>query len=281
MITIGEYNNLLILRETSVGIYLGDPDTGEDVLLPNKYCPEVGSYDLGDELRVFVYLDYAERVVATNIEPGITLNTFALLQVASVEEVGAFMDWGLEKHLLVPFSEQKVKMEEGRWYIVYLDIDAKTDRLYGTTKFRDILQNDILTVRDGQEVDLTVLKETDLGYNVVVENEHRGLLYKDEVETPLRVGEQLTGYIKRIRPDNKIDITTQPLGYRNTNDANEQLILDKLEDNDGMLPYHDKSDPDDIRKEFGLSKKAFKKAVGGLYKQKQILLVNKGIKKAE
>lgn len=277
MIEIGTYNNLLILRETSVGIYLGD-DQGEDVLLPNKYCPEPGTYDIGDELRVFVYLDYAERKVATNLEPKIKLNEFALLEVAAVEEAGAFMDWGLEKQLLVPYREQRQKMELGRWYVIYLDIDIKTQRLYGTNKFTDILQNDILTVKQGEEVQVLVYKITDLGYNCIINNEHRGLIYEDESERELRVGQVLTAYIKSIRPDNKIDLSLTPLGYENTNDTNENIVLEALQFADGYLPYHDKSDPEAIRAQFNLSKKAFKKAIGGLYRQRQIAIESDGIR---
>jgi len=277
VIEIGTYNNLLILRETSVGIYLGD-DQGEDVLLPNKYCPEPGTYDIGDELRVFVYLDYAERKVATNLEPKIKLNEFALLEVAAVEEAGAFMDWGLEKQLLVPYREQRQKMELGRWYVIYLDIDIKTQRLYGTNKFTDILQNDILTVKQGEEVQVLVYKITDLGYNCIINNEHRGLIYEDESERELRVGQVLTAYIKSIRPDNKIDLSLTPLGYENTNDTNENIVLEALQFADGYLPYHDKSDPEAIRAQFNLSKKAFKKAIGGLYRQRQIAIESDGIR---
>ncbi len=277
MIEIGKYNDLLILRETSIGLYLGDED-GEDVLLPTKYCPEVGSYDIGDELRVFVYLDYAERKVATNLTPLITLHEFALLEAVSVEEVGAFMDWGLEKHLLVPYSEQRQKMEEGRWYIVYMDFDMRTERLYGTNKIRSVLQNDILTVEETEEVDILVIKVTDLGYNVVVNNEHRGLVYDDGVDRDLRVGERMTGYVQKIRPDNKLDISLRPLGYENTNDDYEQTILESLGFSNGYLPYYDKSSPEDIKNQFSMSKKAFKKAIGGLYRKKLIVIEDKGIR---
>jgi len=276
VIEIGTYNDLFILRETSVGIYLGD-ENGEDVLLPNKYCPEPGTYDIGDELRVFVYLDYAERKVATNIEPKILLNEFALLEVAAVEDAGAFMDWGLEKQLLVPYREQRQDMELGRWYIVYMDIDIKTQRLYGTNKFTDILQNDILTVNQGEEVDALVYKVTDLGYNCIINNEHRGLIYEDESERELRVGQRMTAYIKSIRPDNKIDLSLKPLGYENTNSEHEQTIMEALEFANGSLPYHDKSDPEAIKTQFLMSKKSFKKAIGGLYRKKLINISKTGI----
>ena len=154
MIEIGKYNELTILRHTSVGLYLGD-DSGEDVLLPNKYCPE--EYNLDDKIKVFIYLDYDERKIATNIIPKIHLDEFAFLRVASVENVGAFMDWGLEKELMVPFREQRLKMEEGRWYIVYLDIDTESDRLFASNRLDNYLQNMDLTVVEGEEVELMVM----------------------------------------------------------------------------------------------------------------------------
>lgn len=276
MIEIGKYNELFILRETSVGIYLGD-DTGEDVLLPNKYCPEVGSYDIGDTITVFVYLDYDERKVATNLTPQILLNQFALLQVAAVDEIGAFMEWGLEKHLLVPFREQRQKLELDRWYVVYMDLDIKTGRLYGTNKFKDILQNDILTVKLAEEVDVIIYKITDLGYNAIINHEHRGLIYDSECEDPLRVGQTMKAYVKQIRPDNKIDLSLKPLGYENTNDEFEQVIFDALEFAGGHLSYTDKSSPEEIKDQFGMSKKAFKKALGGLYRKKLVVLDPNGI----
>lgn len=278
MIEIGVYNKLLILRETSVGLYLGDGE-GEDVLLPNKYCPEKGTYEFGDELEVFVYLDYAERKVATNLEPKIKLHEFALLEVASVQDVGAFMDWGLEKQLLVPFGEQRQRMEEGRWYIVYLDLDVETERLYATNRLNNILQNEIMDLRETEKVDLLVMKQTDLGYTVIVNNEHTGLVYDSDTDRELRVGERMDGYVKRIRPDNKLDISLRPMGYANTNDEYEEAIMDSLDFADGFLPYNDKSDPDDIRAQFDMSKKSFKKAIGGLYKKRMISIDKDGIRR--
>ena len=277
MIQIGKYNKLIILRETSVGLYLGEAG-GEDVLMPNKYCPMPGEYEIGEEMEVFVYLDYAERKVATTLVPKIQLFEFALLQVAMVDEVGAFMDIGLEKHLLVPFREQRQKMEEGRWYVIYMDLDGQTDRLFGTNKFKDILQNEILTVKNGEEVDLLIYKITDLGYNAIINNEHRGLIYENETDRDYRVGESLKGWIKTIRPDNKIDLSLKALGYENTNDTFEQQIIDALNFSEGSLPYSDKSSPEDIKAQFDMSKKSFKKAIGGLYRKKLITISEEGIK---
>ena len=275
MIDIGVYNELTILRSTSVGLHLGD-EQGEDVLLPNKYCPE--EYEVGDKIDVFVYLDYAERKVATNIDPKIKLHEFALLKTTSVENVGAFMDWGLEKELMVPFKEQRQNMEEGRWYVVYLDIDEKTDRLYATNKIEKRLQNENLTVEQGDEVDLLVYTKSDLGYSLIINNKHKGLVFDNEVFRELNIGDKLKGYVKEIREDNKIDISLSPVGYANYNDINANRILDKLHQNDGFIGINDKSSPHEIYDEFGISKKAFKKAVGALYKNRDISIEAKGIR---
>ena len=275
MIDIGVYNELTILRSTSVGLYLGD-EQGEDVLLPNKYCPE--EYEVGDKIDVFVYLDYAERKVATNIDPKIKLHEFALLKTTSVENVGAFMDWGLEKELMVPFKEQRQNMEEGRWYVVYLDIDEKTDRLYASNKIEKRLQNENLTVEQGDEVDLLVYTKSDLGYSLIINNKHKGLVFDNEVFRELNIGDKLKGYVKEIREDNKIDISLSPAGYANYNDVNANTILDKLHQNDGFIGINDKSSPHEIYDEFGISKKAFKKAVGALYKNRDISIEAKGIR---
>lgn len=274
MIEIGKYNTLEILRLTTVGLFLGDED-GNDVLLPNKYCPE--DFEIGDELEVFVYLDYAERKVATNLKPRILLHQFALLEVVDVTEHGAFLDWGLEKHLMVPFKEQRQKMQLGRWYVVYLNLDEQTDRLYATNKVEKHLSNEVLTVAQGDKVDLLVLSETDLGFSVIVNHKHKGLIYKSDIFKELSVGSLLTGFVKKIREDNKLDVSLQPLGYTNFNDENVQKIYDALVANNGSLPLTDKSTPEQIYARFSLSKKAFKKAVGALYKQRKITMAADGI----
>ncbi|HLF65104.1 MAG TPA: S1-like domain-containing RNA-binding protein [Saprospiraceae bacterium] len=275
MIEIGKYHTLRILRETSVGLYLGD-DFGEDVLLPNKYCPE--KFELYEPIEVFVYRDNAERKVATNLTPDILLHEFGLLQVKDISHAGAFMDWGLEKHLLVPFSEQRQEMEVGRWYIIYMDIDTKTDRLYGSNKIEQRLQNEELTVAEGDEVDLLVYKETDLGFSVIVNHIHQGLVFQNETFREIRVGDTVKGFVKKIREENKLDISLQPLGYRSFNSMNTELICNALMINDGYLPVTDKSSPEDIYSRFGISKKAFKKAIGALYKERKILIEEEGIK---
>lgn len=278
MIEIGKYNELGILRQASIGLYLVD-ESGEEVLLPNKYCPK--HFELGDEIKVFVYLDHEERKIATNIIPKIVMHEFALLQVSAVTDVGAFMDWGMEKELLVPFREQRQKLEEGRWYVVYLDMDKETDRLYASNKINKFLQNDELTVITGDEADVLVSQKTDLGYSVIINNVHKGLIYENEVFRELNVGDKFRGYIKHIRPENKLDVSLQPTGYNKANDPNTDLVYEKLIKSNGFIAITDKSNPEAIYSEFGISKKAFKKAIGALYKQRKIKILDNGIELIE
>lgn len=267
MIHIGQHNDLKILRQAPPGLYLWD-GTEEEVLLPNKYCPE--EFDFGDDIRVFVYLDAEERKVATTLEPKILLNQFAFLEVVAVEPVGAFVDWGLEKQLLVPFKEQRERMKLGRWYVVYMSLDEETDRLFASNKLNKYLSNEELSVEESQEVDLIVTRKTNLGYEVIINHLHKGLIYENEVFQTIRIGDALKGYIKLIREDHKIDISLQPIGYQHFNDVNTQMVYDRLVLNNGRLPLSDKSAPAQIYATFGISKKAFKKAIGALYKAKKI-----------
>lgn len=275
MIQIGKYHQLVVLRKTDYGFFLGDGEENS-VLLPNKYCPEDAQVD--DQLNVFVYLDHEERIVATTLTPKILLHEFALLRVAAVNEVGAFLDWGLEKELLVPFKEQPVKMDEGRSYIVYLNLDEETGRLYASNRVDKFLQNNDLTVNESDQVDLLVWRKNDLGYSVIINNRHSGLVYQNEIFKELKVGDRLSGYIKKIRKDGKIDVSLTPIGYAHYNDQNCRVILDELEKKQGFLPVNDKSTPEQIYTVMGISKKAFKKAAGALYKQKKIEILPGGIR---
>jgi len=275
MIQIGKYNQLTVLRKTDYGFFLGDGEENS-VLLPNKYCPEDGQVD--DQINVFVYLDHEERIVATTLNPRIKLYEFALLKVAAVNEVGAFLDWGLEKELLVPFKEQPVKMEEGRSYIVYLNLDEETGRLYASNRIDKFLQNTDLTVNENDQADVLVWRKNDLGYSVIINNRHTGLVYQNEIFKELKVGDRLTGYIKKIRKDGKMDVSLTPIGYEHYNDENCRVILDELEKEKGFLSVNDKSSPDQVYSVLGISKKAFKKAAGALYKQKKIEILPGGIR---
>ena len=279
MIAIGKYNTLNILRDTKVGLFLGnettDPEGIHDILLPNKYVP--GQFEIGDELTVFVYLDHEERPVATTLEPYILLNEFALLRVNYVNQVGAFMDWGMEKDILVPFKEQARPMEKGKRYLVYLYMDEKTNRLVASSKTNQFLNNDNLTVENGEEVDLIVSHITEIGINVIINEQHKGLVYKDEVyDDAIRTGDRMRGYIKTIRPDNKIDVSLHILGYQNI-EPNAQKILDELKASRGFLRLNDNSHPEDIKTVLKMSKKTFKKAIGSLYKDRKIEMKDDGI----
>ncbi|TDS53841.1 CvfB family protein [Myroides indicus] len=272
MIKIGDDNKLKIDRKTSVGLFLTDGE--KDILLPNKYVPK--KYEIGDEIIVFVYLDQEERPVATTIEPYIYINEFALLKVSYINQYGAFMNIGLEKDLFVPFAEQARPMKEGNHYLVYMYLDEKTNRLVGSSKLNQFLDNNELTVSEGEEVELVVSHITELGINVIINEKHRGLMYKNEVFEDLRTGDRIIGYIKTIRPDGKIDVTRNKIGFDGILDS-ASLILEELRNNNGFLGLTDNSHPEDIKTVLNMSKKAFKKAIGTLYKQKKIDIQENGI----
>lgn len=279
MLEIGKYNTLTILRDTKVGLFLGDPENDpdgvHDVLLPNKYVPKV--FEIGEELIVFVYLDHEQRPVATTLVPYILLNEFALLRVNYINNVGAFMDWGMEKDILVPFKEQARPMEKGKRYLVYLYLDKQTNRLVASSKTNQFLSNEKLTVEKGEEVDLIVSHITDMGINVIINEQHKGLLYKDEVyDDSIRTGDRMRGYIKNIRPDNKIDVALQPQGVESI-EPNADKILSELRASRGFLRLNDNSHPEDIKTVLKMSKKSFKKAIGSLYKEKLIEIKEDGI----
>jgi len=269
---IGHYNTLTIARETKVGLFLTDGK--DDVLLPLKYMPK--EFAIGDELIAFVYLDHEERPVATTLEPYILMDEFGLLRVNYINKFGAFLDWGLEKDLFVPFKEQARPMEKGKRYLVFAYIDEKTGRIVASSKTNQFLSNENLTVAEGDEVDLIISHITDLGINVIINDIHKGLLYKDQVYDDIRLGDRMTGYIKTIRPDHKIDVSLQKLGYENI-EPNAEKILDELRASRGFLRLNDNSHPEDIKTVLKMSKKTFKKAIGSLYKDKLIEIKEDGI----
>lgn len=274
MIHTGRIQELTILRRTDAGLYLGDGQANE-VLLPNKYVP--GHFNFGDPIRVFVYRDSEDRQVATTLPTKFALGAFAPLNVSAVTRNGAFVDIGLEKDLLVPFAEQERKLEEGRWYVVFMGLDEKTDRLFGSTRIERYLDNSALTVARGDEVELLVYGRGDLGWNVIVNGRHQGLLHHGEVFRPIAVGDRIRGFVKQVRPDHKLDITLQALGYSQYNDANAELLAKKIQQHGGFLPLTDKSPPEEVQREIGISKKAFKQALGALYKARKVRLGNDGI----
>lgn len=273
MIQLGEYNTLEIARETDPGLYLIDSE-GNELLLPHRYKP--ADFSIGDMIEVFVYLDNEERPIATTETPELTRNTFGYLRCSDVTKFGAFMEWGITKQLFVPFSEQARPMQEGHWYVVYLYLDEKTQRLVGSSKTQKFLDNQELTLEKFDEVAIMVTHLTDLGANVIVNGKHKGLIHINDIFEDIRPGDQLKAFVKKVRPDKKLDIVLHSPGYRSI-EPNANYILDELKASGGFLPLHDKSDPETIKNELGLSKKSFKKAIGCLYKDKQILIKEDGI----
>lgn len=273
MIELGNYNTLKILRETGVGLFLGDDDV-DDLLLPSKYVPD--NYEIGDDIRVFCYLDHEERPIATTLDPLIKRNTFGFLEVAEVNDFGAFLDWGLEKHLLVPFREQQTKMIEGKSYAVFCYLDEKTFRLVASSRLNKFVKQEDLSLSTKEEVDLLVSRKSDLGWDVIINNKYKGLIFANEVFQPVEVGMSLKGYVKNIREDNKVDISLKPIGYSSLEPAAKQ-IFEQLELEGGFIALHDKSPPEEIQEKFGMSKKIFKKAIGTLYRERKIEIKNDGI----
>lgn len=272
---VGKYNTLQILRGTSVGMYLGDEE-GNDVLLPHKYIPE--NAQIGENIEVFIYRDSEDRLIATTLKPLILLNQFAILEVVAATQFGAFLDWGLEKDLFVPFKEQNHKLQKGQYVPVYLYLDEQTDRVVASAKVHKYFKNlDGVDLDEGQEVDLLVFEKTELGHNVVVNNLYKGLVYENETFRRLAWGDTTKGYVKLIRDEGKIDISLQPLGFLKTLEPNQKAILDKLQQSGGTLNLSDNSDPIEIQEVLEMSKKAFKKAIGVLYKDKKIIIISDSI----
>jgi len=274
---IGEFVELSINRFTSVGAFLED-FKGFEVLLPNKYLSD--NMELNDKVRVFIYNDSEDRPVATTEIPFIELNNFAFLTCKSVSHFGAFLDWGLEKDLLVPFKEQNGKMVEGNTYLVRLYLDEQTNRLVGTAKVNRFLDDDVSELSEGEEVELFVREETDLGRKVIINKRYDGMIFRDRITQPLRNGQILPGYIEYIREDSKIDVSLVPIGDEKF-DLFTEKVLDYIKENNGIIALTDKSEPDLIRAELAMSKKSFKKAVGNLYKHKMIVLTDKTIELAK
>jgi predicted RNA-binding protein (virulence factor B family) len=273
MLTIGTFHTLRIDRTTLVGLFLTDGKN--DVLLPNKYVPK--TYEIGDEITVFVYLDHEERPVATTLQPYITINDFAFLRVNYINQFGAFLDWGLEKDIFAPFLEQARKMEVGKRYMVHLYLDEKTNRLVASSKINQFLNQEPPTYEIGEEVTLLYSHKSELGINVIINKKHKGLIYADGFyEDKFRPGDQTTGYIKALRTDGKIDVSLQKQGFESI-EPNAEKILSELKINRGFLRLNDNSHPEDIKTVLKMSKKTFKKAVGMLYKQKQIEIKEDGI----
>jgi hypothetical protein len=274
MAAIGLMNELEVVKTVDFGIYLDGGPHGE-ILMPRRYVPE--GCKPGDVLNVFIYLDSEDRLLATSETPKAMVGEFALLKVISVTAVGAFLDWGLPKDLLVPFREQQQRMEEGKSYLVYVYLDDESQRIVATSKLDKCVDNIPVDYEVGEEVDLLIAGQTDLGYKAIIDNSHWGMIYKNEVFQDLKTGQKLKGFIKTIREDEKIDLSLQKEGYEKIDDLS-QAILNKLAANNGFLPFTDKTDPELIKKTFQISKKNFKKAIGSLYKHRLVSLEEDGIR---
>lgn len=271
---IGKYNTLTIVKDLDFGVYL-DGGNGLEILLPARYVPK--NVKPGVEVEVFVYHDNEGRLIATTDRPYAIAGEFAFMTVKSVNDMGAFLEWGIMKDLLVPFREQKAKMREGGVYLVYVHVDHVTQRIVASAKIDKYLDNVIPEYTPNQEVNLLVAEETEIGYKVIISNLHWGLVYRNEVFRPLETGDRLKGYIKEVREDEKIDVSLTPLGYKKVTSITDR-ILDSLKGQGGFLPVHDKSDPKQIYALFQCSKKAFKQAIGALYKEKKIRIEPNGIR---
>lgn len=261
---LGDFNDLEVARETSVGLYLTSDDG--DLLLPNKYVPP--GAQVGDVLHVFVYRDSEDRLIATTLDPLAVVDSFAALTVRDLGPTGAFLDWGLEKDLLLPYRNQRRDVRPGERVLVYVYLDEQSDRLVASAKWQQFLNPEPWPGEEGQAVQLLIADETDLGYHVIVDGTHAGLLYRSEVFRPLRLGELLPGFVRQVRSqDGKLDVRLGQRGYGEVETA-AQTLLDALRQRpDGRLPLGDKSLAEDVYRRLGMSKKVFKKALGSLYKQ--------------
>ncbi|MBC7826779.1 MAG: RNA-binding protein [Chitinophagaceae bacterium] len=272
MVQAGVYNILKVIRKADFGIYLDDG--AEGILLPKRFVPP--ATDIGDEVKVFVYHDSENRIIATTQSPKGIIGDIVMLKVVSVTPQGAFLDWGLMKDLFVPRSQQLMGMRVGGEYLVRIYLDEQTGRVAASEKIESFLNNDILTVKDLELVDLTVYRRTDIGYVVIINNLHTGVLHFNEIYRNISVGDKFQGYIKTIRTDNKIDVVSGKPGYKRVEGETEKLIR-LLQENNGYLPYNDKSAPEDIYEFFGMSKKTFKMTTGALYKQGKLSFAKEGI----
>ena len=274
MIKLGKDNTLKVAREVDFGVYLTDGQ--EEILLPNKYIPEGTKVD--DEIEVFVYKDSEDRPIATTLEPYAKLDEYACLECVDTNASGAFLDWGLEKDLFVPLKEQQSKMNVGGKYVVRVCFDHKTDRLVGVGKINSFFEPDTNNLREGQEVDVLVYGKSELGFKCIVDNLYTGLIYSNDVFTPLSVGDRSRGFVKTIREDGKVDVSIRPVGMDAITEAKHSILVNLRFAKDGKLDLHDKSESEEIKLKLGMSKKLFKKAIGGLYKDGKIEMMSDGIK---
>jgi len=274
MIDIGKVNTLRIVKEVDFGLYLDGGEFGE-ILIPTRYVPKDVKVD--EYIDVFIYADSEDRLIATTETPLAEVGQFAYLKVKEVNSVGAFLNWGLMKDLLVPYREQKTEMFSGINYLVKVYLDPETERIVASSKIEHFIDNVPPEYEEGQEVDLIIWDKTDLGVKVIINELHLGLLYANEIFHPLQPGQRIKGFIKKLRDDEKIDVALQKQGYEQV-DSVATMILEKLKTRGGFIEATDKTSPESIKHMFGISKKVFKKAVGALYKNRLIDIESAGIR---
>ncbi|AGH81682.1 RNA-binding S1 domain-containing protein [Psychromonas sp. CNPT3] len=274
MIKIGTYNELKIIKEVDFGLYLDGLEEGE-ILLPRRYVTD--SMHIGDMLNVFLYFDSEDRLIATTQKAKAEVNKFSSLKVIDTNRVGAFLDWGLPKDLLVPFNQQNIPMKEGYGYVVYVYQDDISERLVASSKLDRFLDKTPANYHVGEKVDLLIADKTELGFKAIINHLHWGVLFESEVFGEMGIGKHCTGYIKQIREDGKLDVGLTKVGYAKV-DALAERILQSLKQNQGFLPLHDKSKPEQIAKILKMSKANFKKSIGQLYRNKRIVIANDGIR---
>jgi predicted RNA-binding protein (virulence factor B family) len=273
MIQIGKVNILTVFRETDVGFFLVDDEKNE-VLLPISLV--TSPLKLKEKVEVFVYTDSEKQLIASTRAPYAQLNSFAYLRVTTAIEIGAFMDWGLEKDLFVPASEQKFPLEEGEFCVVYIYIDDISNRIVASSKLDRFIKTDDVQLTEGQEVDVLVYEESPLGYSAIINNTYKGLIYHNDIHKEVFIGDELKGYVKTIRPDNLIDLSFQKSGFKNVLDSTE-VILEYIKKNNGFISLHDKSTPEEISIKLSMSKATFKKSIGILYRHRKVVIKPDGV----
>ncbi|MBY6017786.1 GntR family transcriptional regulator [Halomonas denitrificans] len=274
MVNIGQFNTLTITKRVGFGLYLDGGDLGE-ILLPKKWAPE--DANPGDELEVFIYLDSEDQFIATTQKPKAQVGQFASLQCKEVGRYGAFLDWGLNKDLLVPFNQQKQPMEAGRYYVVYLYVDQHTDRIAASGKLDRFLDKTPANYKVGQKVRVTIGGKSDLGYKAIVDNAHWGVIYFDTVFKPLRNGQQMPGTITKVRDGGRLDVSVNAPVAKQVDQLGEKILAYLRTQPNGFAPLNDKADPETIKSLFGVSKGVFKRTIGGLYKAERITILDNGI----
>ena len=275
MVKIGKYNILKVLKERDFGVFL-DGGTAGEILMPKSYVPE--GTQVGDDLYAFIYFDSEDRIIATTLKPFVTVGSFAFLQVKQINNVGAFLDWGLPKDLFMPFAEQKQSVNVNDFVVVYIYHDEKTNRIVASSKLDKYIDKGKPDLKVDEEVDLLIYQQTDLGYKALINNQYTGLLFNNELFKPVNIGERHIAYIKQIRSDYKIDLILRKIPSISNIDTTGASILNKLDQAGGHMAVGDKSSADEIYNIFGISKKLFKKTIGNLYRQRLITIDDDGIR---